>query len=45
MLAIGNAKPERSIAGKKKRNVDIIACCCVRLIVETMRPTPKVVMI
>jgi hypothetical protein len=35
-------KPESSIAGKKKKNVVIIACCWVWLTVEMNSPMPSV---
>ncbi len=34
MAYIGNTNPENNIAGIKYRNVESIACCCVREIVE-----------
>ena len=43
MLAIGKEKPESNIAGKKNKNVLIIACCCVWLSVEMNSPTPSIV--
>ncbi len=43
MLAMGKEKPESNIAGKKNRNVLIIACCCVWLSVEMNSPTPSIV--
>jgi len=42
MLAMGKIKPEKSIAGKKQKNVAIIACCCVWLTVEMKSPMPSV---
>jgi hypothetical protein len=44
MFSIGNTKPESSIIGSRKKNVDvIIACCCVAEIVDTNSPSPRVV--
>ncbi len=43
MLRIGNAKPLSMNAGVEKKKLAIIACCCVREIVERKRPAPNVV--
>jgi hypothetical protein len=42
-LEIGNIKPERIIAGIKKKKVSIIACCWVLDKVEMKSPIPIVV--
>ena len=43
MLRIGNAKPLSMNAGSAKKNDAIMACCCVREIVERNSPAPRVV--
>ena len=43
MLRIGKAKPLSMKAGVKKKNEPMTACCWVCEMVETKRPTPRVV--
>lgn len=44
MFEIGKTKPERKIIGSITKNTDvIIACCCVRDMVDTNNPSPSVV--
>ena len=44
MLSIGKTNPERITIGMMKKNTAIImACCCVRAIVEMNSPSPRVV--
>ena len=42
MLRIGNVNPDSMNAGWMKKNASIIACCCVRLIVDRNSPAPSV---
>jgi hypothetical protein len=45
MFSIGKTKPEKNIMGSMKKKIAvIIACCCVREIVEIKSPNPSVVM-
>lgn len=43
MLSIGEKIPERSMAGRIKKKAVIIACCCVREMVDIKRPKLNVV--
>ncbi len=43
IFAIGYAKPDNKVAGKKNRKTDIIASCCVADTVDIKSPAPSVV--
>ena len=42
MLTMGKTKPLSIKKGRIKKNVVIMACCCVEETVEIKRPTPRV---
>ena len=41
MFRTGKVKPLSRKNGMKQRNVDIMACCCVRTTVEMNNPAPN----